>query len=103
MQDANRLASGLRDLGRRGAPGDSSRMADALSGRAVIAGIAETGIKRDENPEVELVLTVDLPGREPYRATVRQVVSRFVLHTLAPGASVPVRVDSSNPGRLEIG
>ena len=78
-------------------------MPDALSGRGVIASVARTGMQRDENPEVELVLTVELPGREPYQATLRHVVSRFVVHTLGPGTSVPVRVDPSNPSRLAIG
>jgi hypothetical protein len=76
---------------------------DALAGRAVIEEISETGAVRGDNPEVELVLTIELPGREPYTARHRQVVSRFVLHRLGPGTPVPVRADANDPGRLEIG
>jgi hypothetical protein len=76
---------------------------DGIEGRAVVERIVDTGAVRDENPEVELVLAIDLPGRDRYRATHRQVLSRMVVHTLGPGVAVPVRVDAADPSRLEIG
>jgi hypothetical protein len=87
---------------------DSARTArpaivNAIAGHAVVERIADTGAVRDENPEVELVLAIDLPGRNRYRATHRQVLSRLVVHTLGPGTAVPVRVDAIDPTRLEIG
>jgi hypothetical protein len=44
-----------------------------------------------------------MPDREPYEATVRQVVSRRVLHNLGSGLPVSVTVDPADPGHLEIG
>ena len=49
------------------------------------------------------MLTVELPGRPPYEASVRQVLSRQVLHNLRPGRPVSVAVDPNDPARLEIG
>ncbi len=80
-----------------------SEIHDGIEGREVVERVVDTGALRDENPEVELVLAIDLPGRTRYRATHRQVLSRMVVHTLGPGASVPVRVDASDPSRLQIG
>jgi len=65
--------------------------------------VSSTGVVSDGNPEVELVLTIELPGREPYEATHRQVLSRFVRHTIGPGTAVSVTVDARNPSLLEIG
>jgi hypothetical protein len=65
--------------------------------------VATTGVTLEENPEVKLVLTVELPGRAPYEASVRQVLSRQVLHHLRPGRPVSVAVDPDDPARLEIG
>jgi hypothetical protein len=93
--------SGFKDLG--GARRESQPILNALTGRAVVQRIARTGVMRDDNPEVELILTVDLPGREPYTAAHRQVISRYVRHNLGPGSTVPVRVDATDPSRLEIG
>jgi hypothetical protein len=68
-------------------------MAEGLVGRATITGIRETGTSVNRNPVVEFDLRVLLDGRDPYRVTHRQVVSRLVVGTFAPGAVVPVRVD----------
>ena len=74
-----------------------------LRGRALVEEVAETGATRDGNPELELRLTVDLPGREPYEAIVRQVLSRQVVHMLTPGLAVRITADAGDPSRLEIG
>jgi hypothetical protein len=74
-----------------------------VSGRATIVAIAPTGATFEDNPELELELSVSVPGREPYRATHRQVVSRLVMHHLEPGSAVPVHVDAAFPDRLRIG
>ena len=95
--------NGLRNLSQTGAGtaacGSRRRSAATPSSRACTA----TGVTREENPEVELVLTIELPGRAPYEASVRQVLSRQVLHNLRPGRPVSVAVDPDDPARLEIG
>jgi hypothetical protein len=94
----------FRDLA-RSPDGDPSgeRIDGGIEGRAMIDSVTDTGTKLDDNPEVEFEMTVALPGRAPYRATNRQVVSRLVLHSLAPGKAVPVLVDPRDPTRVEIG
>jgi hypothetical protein len=79
------------------------RIEGGIEGQAMIDSVTDTGTKLDENPEVEFEMTVALPGRQPYRATNRQVVSRLVLHQLAPGRPVPVLVDPEDPSRIQIG
>ena len=75
----------------------------AIRGHARVERVVGTGVTREENPEVELLLCVSLPDREPYLATHRQVVSRHVMHNLEPGGRLSVRVDPADPARLEIG
>jgi hypothetical protein len=82
---------------------DTPSIPNALHGHAVVEQVTRTGITREGNPEVELVLTVDVAGRERYQATVRQVLSRQVLHNLGPGHVVSVTVDPDDGARLEIG
>jgi hypothetical protein len=96
-----RTVTALKDLSQP--HDDTPPIPNALHGRAVVERVTRTGITRDGNPEVELVLTVDLAGRERYQATVRQVLSRQVLHNLGPGQSVSVMVDPDDTAHLEIG
>ena len=95
--------NGLRNLSQTGAPEAGARIPKVIRGHAVVKSVRATGVTREENPEVELVLTIELPGRAPYEASVRQVLSRQVLHNLRPGRPVSVAVDPDDPARLEIG
>lgn len=95
--------TGLKQLSQIEPPARRRRIVNALHGRAVIEGVSATGRTRDDNPEVELVMTIELPGRAPYEATHRQVVSRQVMHHLGTGLAVSVTVDADDPARLEIG
>jgi hypothetical protein len=62
-------------------------------GRARVLAFRGTGVVVNENPEAELELCVALDGREPYRVTLKQVISRVALGGFQPGVTVPVRVD----------
>ena len=95
--------NGLRNLSQNSAADGGTRIPKAIRGHAVVKSVTTTGVTHEENPEVELVLTVELPGRAPYEASVRQVLSRQVLHNLRPGRPVSVAVDPDDPARLEIG
>lgn len=95
--------NGLRNLSQNSAADGGTRISKAIRGHAVVKSVTTTGVTHEENPEVELVLTVELPGRAPYEASVRQVLSRQVLHNLRPGRPVSVAVDPDDPARLEIG
>ena len=94
----------FRDLARSPDGGSSGeRIEGGIEGRATIDAVTDTGARSESNPEIELEMTVALPGRAPYRATNRTVVSRLVLHQLEPGRAVPVMVDPEDLSRIEIG
>ena len=44
-----------------------------------------------------------VPGKEPYKASLTQVVSRLAIAGFQPGATVPVRVSPDDPQVLIIG
>jgi hypothetical protein len=69
-------------------------------GLAVVVSVRPTGESVDENPQAELELSVALDGREPYKVTHRQVISRVAIGGFLPGAKVPVRVDPRDPTNL---
>ena len=85
------------------ASSSGERIEGGIEGHATIDSVTDTGTRSESNPEIELEMTVALPGRVPYRATNRTVVSRLVLHQLAPGRAVPVLVDPEDLSRIEIG
>ena len=60
--------------------------------------MATTGVTLEENPEVELVLTVELPGRAPYEASVRQVLSRINSALDPHGPTIGLERNYGGPG-----
>ena len=77
-------------------------MADGIVGRARIDQISDTGSTINDNPQVQLELTVTIPGRDPYPAALTQVVSRLAIDSFQPGATVPVKVSPEDPQTLII-
>ncbi len=77
-------------------------MASGIVGQATIDQVTDTGATINDNPQVHFDLTVTIPGREPYHATLTQVVSRLVIGNFQPGATVPVRVSPDDPQTLMI-
>jgi hypothetical protein len=77
-------------------------MANGRVGTAVIAGVRQTGMYVNENPQVEMDLQVNVDGIPSYTATHRQVVAQIALPQFQPGATVPVRVDPANPSSVLI-
>jgi hypothetical protein len=77
-------------------------MANGVVGQARIDQVLDTGTTVNDNPQVQFGLTVTIPGREPYPATLTQVVSRLVMGNFQPGATVPVRVSPEDPQTLMI-
>jgi hypothetical protein len=77
-------------------------MANGIVGEARIDQISDTGTTINDNPQVLFNLTVTIPGRDPYPATLTQVVSRIAIGSFQPGATVPVRVSPDDPQTLMI-
>lgn len=78
-------------------------MASGIVGQATIDAVNDTGVTVNENPQIELALTVTVPGKEPYKASLTQVVSRLAIAGFQPGSTVPVRVSPDDPQVLMIG
>ena len=78
-------------------------MSVGLVGQGVIKAIRDTGVQVNYQPQFEIDLEVTLPDREPYTATITQVVAMSVLPQFQPGAVMPVRVDPADPTVLMIG
>jgi hypothetical protein len=78
-------------------------MTSGIVGQATVDAINDTGVTVNDNPQVEFVLDVTIPGREPYKASLTQVVSRLAIAGFQPGATVPVRVSPDDPQVLMIG
>jgi hypothetical protein len=75
-------------------------MANGRAGAATITGLRDTGVTINDNPTVELDLSVSLDGGEPYAVTHRQTISRIAIASFQPGATVPVRVDPADRSSL---
>jgi hypothetical protein len=95
---ANQMVQGLAAEQQKTA----ALMANGIVGQARIDAISDTGTTINENPQVLFNLTVTIPGREPYPATLTQVVSRIAIGSFQPGATVPVRVSPDDPQTLMI-
>jgi hypothetical protein len=80
---------------------DNARIeASGLPGQATIVGLTQTGMFLNDNPQVRLDLSVLLPGRPAYAASVKQFVPLILLGRLTGGATLPVKVDPSNPAHV---
>jgi hypothetical protein len=73
-----------------------------LAGEAEIVSLSEGGPYVNQRPTITLALDVTLPGREPYRAQAQQIVGRLVIGQLAPGATIPVRVDPDDDAEVSV-
>jgi hypothetical protein len=78
-------------------------MARGQAGRATIVAVRDTGTAIEDDPTVELDLSVTLAGGRPFAVTHRQTVSRIAVTSFQPGATVPVRVDPADHTSLIIG
>ncbi|MCC2656411.1 MAG: hypothetical protein K0Q76_1519 [Panacagrimonas sp.] len=77
-------------------------MRDGLSGFATILEAEGTGVAINHRPQVRLRLRVEVPGRAPYEAEVREVLPFLGLESVGPRRRVPVFVDRDDPKRLMI-
>jgi hypothetical protein len=78
-------------------------MANGRQGSATIEAIRDTGMTINDNPTVELDLSVNVDGTDAYGVTHKQTIARIAIPSFQPGATVPVRVDPADPHSLMIG
>jgi hypothetical protein len=73
-----------------------------VQGRAQILGVNQTGTRVNNQPMMELILQVEAPGMQPYRASHREIISMTMMSRIQPGTTVAIIVDPSNPAQLAI-
>jgi len=78
-------------------------MANGIAGQGVIKQLRDTGMQVNYQPQFDIDMEIHVEGREPYDATVRQVVAMSVLPQFQPGATMPVHVDPADPSSFMIG
>jgi hypothetical protein len=82
---------------------DAQRIAQTgLSGSATITGLTQTGVQLNDNPQVDMELLVQLPGRPPYAARRKEFVPLIFLGRLTSGAPLPIKADPADPSRVII-
>jgi hypothetical protein len=78
-------------------------MTNGRQGSATIQAIRDTGMTINDNPTVELELSVSIGDDAVYGVTHKQTIARIAIPSFQPGATVPVRVDPADPHSLVIG
>lgn len=64
--------------------------------------LADTGMLVNNNPQVRIMVEVQMPGRPPYQAETTMIVSMLAIPRVQPGAMVNLRVDQMNPQNVAI-
>jgi hypothetical protein len=72
---------------------------DGISARAIVIGVADTGMTVNDNPRVKLTLQVQPEGDAPFEATKKVTVSRVSVPRA--GDTYWVRFDPANPTEVE--
>jgi hypothetical protein len=85
------------------AQGMANTFASGIPGTATVIALADTGTMLNNAPVMEIDLTVQVPGREPYGVKHRQLVSFAALGNFQPGKTFPVHVDQQDPSKIVIG
>jgi hypothetical protein len=70
---------------------------EGVAGTATIMDIGETNMTINDRPVLNLSLNVAVPGRPPYAVEKRITMPWNALGRLAVGATVPVKVDRTDP------
>lgn len=91
--------------GRRWARGyqEAQRLrVQGVPGQAQIVGMRQTGVSLNDQPQIELNLSVQTEMHGAYPVTVKEYVPMMMLGALSSGRPLPVKVDPANPQRLVV-
>lgn len=77
-------------------------LATGMPAMGRVLQLADTGMLVNNNPQVRIVVEVQMPGRPPYQADTTMVVSMLAVPRVQPGCMVNLRVDPMNPSRIAI-
>ena len=65
-------------------------------------GVTQTGMYLNEQPRIKMDMLVQLPGQTPYAAEHSEFVPLILLSRVQPGATLPVKVNPAQPGKVVI-
>lgn len=74
-----------------------------VAGNATVNAISDTGTFVNNQPVMELDLTVNVPGKEPYPVKHRQLIAMSQIPNFQPGKSFPVHVDQQDATKIALG
>src|SRR6185437_11632975 len=74
-------------------------LSEGVQARAIVLGVADTGMTINDNPRVKLTLQVQPEGQPPFQAEKKVTVSRVSIPS--PGDSYIVRYDPTDPSNVE--
>lgn len=81
-------------------------VATGIAAQAMVVQMADTGMRINNQPRLEIVLDVHpLPGHPPFapfRTSHTGTVPMMAMARIAPGATVAVKLDSANHANLTI-
>ncbi|MGN9840273.1 hypothetical protein ACTMTI_19325 [Nonomuraea sp. H19] len=77
-------------------------LATGIAAQAVVESMADTGMTVNGQPVVSFVLAVRTDDGQAYRVTHRQSLPRIPMGVVAPGVTVPVKVDRQRRERVRI-
>lgn len=95
-QQQGAMAQGLTN-------GVANTYASGIAGMATVNALSDTGTMLNNSPVMEIDLTVQVPGREPYNVKHRQLVAFAAMGNFQPGKTLPVHVDQQDPSKIVIG
>ena len=76
-------------------------LATGLPGVGTVLSVTQTGVQVNHQPEVVIEMMVAVEGREPYRATWKDIVP-FILLARLDDPAFAVRVDPADPQAVVI-
>lgn len=81
-------------------------VATGIAAQAMIVQVADTGMRINHQPRLQIVVDVHpMPGHAtfaPFRTTHTGTVPMMAMSRVGPGATVPVKCDPANPANLTI-
>jgi len=83
--------------------GVSNTYASGIAGTATVKALNDTGTMLNNAPVMDIDMTVQVPGREPYDVKHRQLVAFAAMGNFQPGKTFPVHVDQQDPTKIVIG
>jgi hypothetical protein len=77
-------------------------LSTGVPGTAQVTSVTQTGMYLNEQPQLELDLLVNVPGRAPYAATHKSFVPLMLMSRVTSGMPLSVVVDPANPRKVVV-